>query len=104
MVEFFLVEISGQGGALDEQLGPGEHLGGVAVTDALEARDDDRALRPDVEDVEAAAVFRKERTVAVECQWITGKGLDAQLALDAVRGADHSHQDGVLELCHRASV
>ena len=104
VIELLVVEIGGKRCAIDEQLGAGQRLGGAAVADALEAHHDDGALRPDVEDFEAAAVFRKERAVVVERQRIAGEGLHAQLALDAVRGADHGHQDGVLELCHRAAV
>ena len=104
VIKLLFVEIGGEGSAVDEQFGTGQRLGSAAVANALEAHHDDRALWPDVEDFETAAVFGKQRAVAAERQRIAGKGFYAQFALDAVRGADHGHQDGVLELCHRGSV
>ena len=96
VVEFLLVEIGRQRCAVDEQLGSGQRLGGAAVADPLEPHHDDGALRPDVEDFEAAAILGEERAVVAERQRIAGEGLDAQFALDAVRGADHGHQHGIL--------
>ena len=43
------------------------------------------AGRPDVDDLEGAAVLGIERAVVAKRQRIAGEGLDAQLALDAVR-------------------
>ena len=51
------------------------------------------------DDFEPAAIPGEQRAVVAERQRIAGEGLDAQLALDAVRGADDGHQDGILELC-----
>ena len=63
VVELVLVAIVGQRRAVDEKLGAGQRLGGIAVVDALEAHHHDLVGRPDVGDLEGAAVLGVERPV-----------------------------------------
>ncbi len=65
---------------------------------SLEAHDDHVAGRPDVIDLEGAAVLGIERPVVAERQRVAGEGFHAQLALDAVGGADDGHLNGILGL------
>lgn len=75
VVELVLLAVVGQHRAVDEQLGAGKRLGGVAVADTLEAHHHDGIGGPDVYDLEGAAILGVERPVVGQRQRIAGEGL-----------------------------
>ena len=100
MIELTIVHGLRQRRTVDEKLGVGQRLGRVAIIDALEADHHHIVGRPDGGDLEQPPVLRIKRSVVAERHRIAGERLDAKLALDAVRGADHGHLDGVFWLGH----
>ena len=90
-----------QDGAVDKKRGSRQPFGDGAVANSLETHDDDVSGRPDILDLEGAAVLGVERAVVAKRQRIAGEGFHAQLALDAVGGADDGHLDGILRLHHK---
>ena len=100
MIELVLLAIVGQHRAVDEQLRAGERLGRIAVADALEAHHDNGVGRPYVGYLKGSSIPGVERPIIRQRHWLAGEGFHPEFALDAVRGADYGHLDGVLRLAH----
>ncbi|EGE57288.1 hypothetical protein RHECNPAF_4460060 [Rhizobium etli CNPAF512] len=101
IVELVVLQfLVGQIVALDIEFQAVQGFRGVAVVDAAETDHHDILHLADFEHFEAASVHAVQMAVVAECGGVSGVGLGAHFAAQALCAADRRHQNGVFELCH----